>query len=147
MAGICKEQCISVCKFSRRSHSKIHDDFDLAHLDIRLDNIYGDRNSNEFQAILIDLDRSQPKSVKHARSRLEIYKSEMYRVPDRSWTLDKVDWRQMGIMVFAILNGISGADYHDTLPLPNSVSLQALIDEGEFNTSLFQGWSPESDVV
>lgn len=114
----------------------------VAHLDIRLDNICGKYDGNEFQAVLIDLDRSKCCTRTYAMSGVKIRPgtSVMYKIPDKLWTLDKVDWIQMGIMIFAFLNSITSAKYHQTTPTPHSKFLCSLVEKGEFNDSLYKQW-------
>ena len=44
---------------------------------------------------------------------------------DTTWTLKQVDWKQVGIMAFGFLNGVTGTAYHSTEPTPKSAFLHA----------------------
>ena len=87
--------------------TELHDKLNLAHLDVRLENICID--SNHERATLIDFDRSRAynrkTTVLDANTR---NCSVMYREPEPSsfgtWTLAQLDWRQLGIMISAIIN-------------------------------------------
>ena len=81
--------------------SELHDQANLAHLDIRLDNICVD--SNRGQVILVDLDRSRNIET-GVGSVIELYSNdEMYNPPVGSgtstWSVSNLDWRQVGLMM------------------------------------------------
>lgn len=69
----------------------------------------------------------------------------MYQVKDRmTWTLGQLDWRQLGIMVFAFLNSLSAGSYHKTEPDPTSPFLKGLVQDGVYERSLYY---PEDDII
>ena len=74
--------------------SELHE-LDIAHLDIRLENICIDHD--HCRVMLIDLDRSR-----EASSRKDVHEvyghHEMY-LKERGWTLAKLDWKQVGLMM------------------------------------------------
>ena len=77
---------------------ELHDECNLAHLDIRLANICL-THTQSLGIKLIDLDRSLPASQPFALSEVRTYAdSVMYKGND-AWTLSHIDWRQLGIMV------------------------------------------------
>ena len=70
----------------------------------------------------------------------------MYTV-DNDWTLEQVDWKQVGIMAFGFLNGITGTAYHSTEPTPKSAFLQLLVKCGTYSPSLWGCWDPAEDTI
>jgi len=74
---------------------ELHKKLEVAHLDIRLENICFKESDGEFSAVLIDLDRCAPVSK---RSDFIMYsKSCMYQKPAGEWfTNEKFDWMQLG---------------------------------------------------
>ena len=98
----------------------------VAHLDIRLDNICFKDNS----AVLIDFDRSA--SLKECADFLQSEwgsSSAMYKVP-RNWTNEMVDWRQLGIMLLAILNETDEEHYHEEPTDFKHNFFRKLVEEG-----------------
>ena len=74
---------------------------DIAHLDIRLENICIDYNSSK--VMLIDLDRSRKASVCD-HTVYDLYgRHEMYKFESSEWTLSHLDWKQVGLMIEAII--------------------------------------------
>ena len=81
----------------------------IAHLDIRLENIC----FKNYQAVLIDFDRSLPTNESTELLSFSLGPSVMYSSPpDADWTVDKLDWKQLAIMVLSILNETPPKDYH-----------------------------------
>ena len=107
--------------------SSLHEDLFVAHLDVRLENVAFRRkklggnvffssidsyrkikiisDDYEYEAVLIDLDRHQETNLKWSNNRYEAG-SIMYTVdpgsvdPDSDFTTEKLDWRQLGIMLY-----------------------------------------------
>ena len=103
----------------------------IAHLDIRLENI---RFNDNFEAVLIDLDRSASLHRTDLKYLKQIYgDSVMYEITEEfsaSATLRNIDWRQFGIMVHYILGGTREYDYHHTQPQVQDQFLKKLIYKG-----------------
>ena len=78
--------------------NELHDRAKVAHLDIRLENICVDDESNRL--ILVDLDRSRPIFVIAEDVRGLYVKDEMYWGPagSHNWPVSMLDWRQVGLM-------------------------------------------------
>ena len=81
---------------------ELHDVCNLAHLDVRLANICPTTEGVK----LIDLDRSKPVATLVDNAGLGRYTSVMYKA-NWAWTVAQVDWKQVGLMVFAYLHGIT----------------------------------------
>lgn len=97
----------------------------LAHLDIRLENICFDPATNN--AVLIDLDRAKHIAETYVYT---THRSIMYQPGE--WNAGRVDWRQFGIMVGRIIFDLrTGEKYHQHLPKVASQFLTKLIKEGE----------------
>ena len=76
--------------------NELHDRAHLAHLDIRLENICVDDETN--QLILVDLDRSR-RSSENVRYVRRLYGThEMYNGLN-TWTVSELDWKQVGLMI------------------------------------------------
>ena len=82
----------------------------IAHLDIRLENIC----FKDDDVALIDFDRSQRTTNMAKFLQSSWGSSVMYTLPDpdSDWTVDKMDWRQLAIMILAILNDTPAEQYH-----------------------------------
>ena len=95
---------------------------DLCHLDIRIDNICFTADGN---AILIDLDRSVPANTPITRMR-DYGKSTMYKttLTQRSWTVVNLDWKQVAIMVYAILNDVTSANKYHQIEITQPPSIE-----------------------
>ena len=77
-------------------------EYGFAHLDVRIPNICFSKEKNldgEYDVKLIDLDRSTSISTKS----MESYPGQMYRKSQRSWTIDKLDWKQLGLLAARIV--------------------------------------------
>ena len=111
---------------------KIHSEpFEMAHLDVRSDNICF---NEEGKPVLIDPDRICSTDVDAWTLRDE-YPSVMYKPGDSSWTVDRLDWLQLGYMIADILNDSKSENYHamevgDEILRDNFV--RTLIKDGEF---------------
>jgi hypothetical protein len=103
---------------------KLHEEGNIAHLDIRIENICWD---NEGNVIFIDLDRSATidKPAKH----ICMYgQSLMYEHPKDDWTVKELDFRQLAIMI----GHIEGNDeIHTVPPTLNTPFQEKLYSEGE----------------
>ena len=76
--------------------NELHDSAHLAHLDIRLENICVDDETNRL--ILVDLDRSR-RSSENVRYVRRLYGThEMYNGLN-TWTVSELDWKQVGLMI------------------------------------------------
>ena len=93
----------------------------LCHLDIRIDNICFAADGT---AVLIDLDRSVPANIPIAELR-DYGNSTMYQTTlaqRNSWTAENLDWKQVAIMVYAIVNNVTLANkYHQIEIQPPSI--------------------------
>ena len=90
---------------------ELHDTCDLAHMDLRLENVCFDPQTH--QPILIDLDRSAPKVTPCHRHHLP-YTSTMYNPGpglDQTWVLWNIDLLQMGLMFCYILDESIDSSY------------------------------------
>eukprot|EP00118_Oscarella_pearsei_P008614 m.45427 g.45427 ORF g.45427 m.45427 type:complete len:500 (+) comp33594_c0_seq1:43-1542(+) len=93
----------------------LHDDLKVAHLDIRLENIcFRCNDDSSATAVLIDLDRAAPihksaRNVRYCNSG-----SCMYKVPMAlgGFTVEQLDWRQLGILMMYVKYGSRGKSYH-----------------------------------
>ena len=103
--------------------NELHDRAKVAHLDIRLENICVDDESNRL--ILVDLDRSRPIFVIAEDVRVLYGNHEMYWGPagSHNWPVSMLDWRQVGLMF-------------KTRVLINHEFVTKLIEEGMFYTVL-----------
>ena len=103
--------------------NELHDRAKVAHLDIRLENICVDDESNRL--ILVDLDRSRPIFVIAEDVRVLYGNHEMYCGPagSHNWPVSMLDWRQVGLMF-------------KTRVLINHEFVTKLIEEGMFYTVL-----------
>lgn len=127
---------------------ELHSGFNIAHLDVKLANICIDNNMDHPGVKLIDLDRSQRATLTFGVSGLTtLYRESVMYKADDSWTLQQVDWRQVGIMAFAFLNGIIGTSYHSTEPEPNSDFLHTLVRQGNYIPGLYEHCDPAEDTI
>lgn len=110
---------------------KIHvEPYEMAHLDVRLDNICFDEQG---KPVLIDPDRMRTTDV-DAQSLESEYTSVMYRPGNASWMVDHLDWMQLGYMIADVLEDGKSPDYHtmivgDEILMDNFI--RTLIQEGE----------------
>ena len=89
----------------------------LAHLDVRLENICFDEAN---RAVFIDLDRSEQADSSVSFKR----KSLMYTYVE-SWTYKQWDWRQLGLLLVRVLQPVSSAEeYHTKEPDFRNPSLE-----------------------
>src|SRR5262249_53538300 len=96
-----------------------------AHLDIRFENVcYGEDGSVRF----IDFDRSMSANLK-ADSLYGLYRSEMHRVGNATWTAAQLDWKQFGILIGDPVQpaDVSFDREHPLAPLWIEGSLRALL--------------------
>ena len=107
---------------------------DLCHLDIRIDNICFTADGN---AILINLDRSVPANTPITRMR-DYGKSTMYKttLTQRSWTVVNLDWKQVAIMVYAILNDVTSANKYHQIEITQPETETGLPSNEETETGL-----------
>ena len=87
---------------------ELHDTCGLAHMDVRLENVCFDPQTN--RPILIDLDRSAPKGNHCIRNNLPTT-STMYKRLDRNWVLENIDLLQTGLMFCHILDDSIDSSY------------------------------------
>ena len=134
----------SVCDVLEELHS-----FGIAHLDVRLPNICVDTHPcHPPEAKLIDLDRSMEVSQTFQVSGLaKKYKGSVMYEANPSWTLDQVDWRQMGLMVFRFLKECYAECYNTRQPEPKSRFLCHLLDHGKLTRELLCGLDPTQDTA
>ncbi|XP_065833761.1 uncharacterized protein [Oscarella lobularis] len=86
----------------------------MAHLDVRLENICFDGSDESgFFAVLIDLDRAKELKSRNTVSRLFYDGSVMYSAPREDWSLDKLDWRQLGIAYYYCNCPKPVSNYHE----------------------------------
>lgn len=113
----------------------------LAHLDIRVDNICF---TPEGKAMLIDLDRSMPCNTDALIPQGLYGKSHMYKCSRDTWKAEQLDWKQLGLVILLIQN--PSLDIHRgdlPLPLPHDF-VKWLINEGEFKDEYFLTWCTET---
>ena len=90
----------------------------LAHLDIRPENICVSSSNSE--VVLIDLDRYETSSKLAMQLQGKYGAVDMYFVPDASWTFEQLDWKQVGIL------------YRELFPhSADHTYVKTLVDEGE----------------
>ena len=95
---------------------ELQDGFNIAHFDVRLANIYL-TDTADLGVKLIDLDRSEEATKVFECSLVSTkYRGSVMYKANNHWTLGQVDWRQLGIMVYAFLNNITGNAYHSQEP-------------------------------
>ena len=139
-----RDNAIDFVKSVCEAINELHDDFNIAHLDLRLANICISTNT-PLSVKLIDLDRSDEAIKPFRRSSLTDYASVMYKVPTPEWKLSQLDWRQLGIMVHAFLNNIHDG-YHWIEPVPKSPFLKRLVKQGEYDRECHEKWDPKDDT-
>ena len=124
---------------------ELHDSFNIAHLDVRLANICL-TDTDDLDVKLIDLDRSEQASklFEYSIVSTNCRASVMYNA-DNGWTLGQLDWRQLGIMVYAFLNNITGNSYHSQQPMAQSDFLRHLLKDGDYVPALREAWDPKED--
>ena len=132
--------------------TELHEQFNLAHLDVRLGNICisAVHVGTPLIAKLIDLDRSEQADKACSKSlAASLYTTSiMYQVREgEDWTLSRLDWRQLGIMVFAFLNALPAKSYHSRVPQPNSGFLKDLVEKGVYTLASFTDWDPQVDIL
>lgn len=110
----------------------------IAHLDIRLENICF---KSDGTAVLIDLDRSCEMTYLAKFLSSQWGNSEMYICPDKVWTAEKMDWRQLAIMILAILNGTDKAGYHQRPADFHHRFFEDLFNEGVYKDDLRRSWA------
>lgn len=113
-----------------------------AHSDARLDNM---QENGQWKAMLINMERSELKSVRTAEVMGCYGDSVMYYWPDdqNDRTVNFLDFRQLGIMIIYILPPTH--NYHTDHPnvdtrLDNEL-LQSLLEEGTFHTCFCDRWA------
>ena len=89
----------------------------LAHLDVRLENICFDEAN---RAVFIDLDRSE-----QADSSVSFKRKSLMYTYFESWTYKQWDWRQLGLLLVRVLQPVSSAEeYHTKEPDFRNPSLE-----------------------
>ena len=139
-----RDNAIDFVKSVCEAINELHDDFNIAHLDLRLANICISTNT-PLSVQLIDLDRSDEAIKPFRYSSLTFHASVMYEVPTPEWKLSQLDWRQLGIMVHAFLNNIHDG-YHSIEPDPKSPFLKRLVKQGEYDRECHAKWDPKDDT-
>ena len=139
-----RDNAIDFVKSMCEAINELHDDFNIAHLDLRLANICISTNT-PLSVKLIDLDRSDEAIKPFRYSSLTFHASVMYEVPTPEWKLSQLDWRQLGIMVHAFLNNIHDG-YHSIEPDPKSPFLKRLVKQGEYDRECHAKWDPKDDT-
>lgn len=91
---------------------ELHHQFQMAHLDVRLPNICFTSSEN----LEVNLDRWEPVFRRYGNTALRRFVASVMHQARKDWTVDRVDWRQLGIMVHAFLNNITGHAYHTQPP-------------------------------
>ncbi len=74
----------------------LHNDFGIAHLDIRRDNVCRDQDNNCL--VLIDLDRSKNMTLSACTYSHVYPNSDNYVVGSDDWKCEQLDWKQLGIL-------------------------------------------------
>lgn len=90
----------------------------------------------------VNLDRWEPVFRRYGNTALRRFVASVMHQARKDWTVDRVDWRQLGIMVHAFLNNITGHAYHTQPPHAKSRFLKQLVNEGEYIPELFATWDP-----
>ena len=139
-----RDNAIDFVKSVCEAINELHDDFNIAHLDLRLANICISTNT-PLSVKLIDLDRSDKAIKPFCYSSLTFHASVMYKVATPEWKLSQLDWRQLGIMVHAFLNNIHDG-YHSIEPDPKSPFLKRLVKQGEYDRERHAKWDPKDDT-
>lgn len=122
--------------------------FKIAHLDVRLANICLLTGGHSSAVKLIDLDRSETSTKLVMQLDVGNYgNSVMYKAGSKDRTLGHLDWRQLEIMIYAFLNGITGNLYHSQMPEAKSDFLKHLVEDGLYLDSCFSDWSPDVDIT
>ena len=103
----------------------LHEEHNVAHLDVRLENICFKLPDD---IVMIDFDRSKDAEDCGDTSG---YESEMYRRGDveSSWTWKRFDWKQLGMMTAWIIDGHN--EYHEKVVDKNDEFLKDLL-KGQF---------------
>ena len=141
-----KENASRFVKLVCEAIQELHD-FNIAHLDVRLANICL-TDTDDLGVKLIDLGRSEEATTlfKHSIATNYCGGSVMYKA-NNVRTLGQLDWRQLGIMVYAFLNDITGNSYHSQEPVANSSFLKRLLEHGDYVPSLREAWDPNEDSI
>ena len=140
-----KDKASSFVKLVCEAIQELHDSFDIAHLDVRLANICL-TDADDLDVKLIDLDRSEQASTLYEYSIVSTnYRASVMYNADNGWTLGQLDWRQLGIMVYAFLNNITGNSYHSQQPMAQSDFLKHLLKDGVYVPALCEAWDPKDD--
>ena len=140
-----KDKASSFVKLVCEAIQELHDSFNIAHLDVRLANICL-TDTDDLDVKLIDLDRSEQASTFYEYSIVSTnYRASVMYKADNGWTLGQLDWRQLGIMVYAFLNNITGNSYHSQEPMAQSDFLKYLLKGGHYVPALCQAWDPKED--
>ena len=105
----------------------LHDEVNIAHLDIRIENICWD---NSDRVVFVDFDRSAPKNELVVDMLLTGWYGNSLMYPSTpDWTAEKVDFRQVAIMI----GHIEGNDNpHSTPPGLDSEFVRKLFQDGKF---------------
>ena len=114
---------------------------DLAHNDIRLENVCF---NDQFQVVLIDIDRYYPASKLHPMFTSSSGTSCMYRSVHTLCNGYQTDFFQLGWLISWVLDS-TGEDYHgrtwesQRADIKNDQFISTLILRGEFNPTLLEG--------
>ena len=141
-----KQELVSLLKGVHAALHELHSTKEIAHLDVRLDNICFTRSTQK-QVQLIDLDRCEPSKDDVITS---LYKpSDMYR-PKPGWKNYQLDWKCVGLLICFVLDrNVRPEDYHQmisdqitTVHLQHSF-VNSLISDGKWDDNAFRGFSNE----
>ena len=143
-----KENASRFVKLVCEAIQELHDVFNIAHLDVRLANICL-TNTDDLGVKLINLDRSEKatKLFQHSIVSTNYCGGSVMYKANNVRTLGQLDWRQLGIMVYAFLNDITGNSYHSQEPVANSSFLKRLLEHGDYVPSLREAWDPNEDSI
>lgn len=104
--------------------TEFHNVTSNAHLDIRLENVCF---RNDGRAVLIDFDRSMPIDTE-ARYLKSLWGTSAMYLAEPGWTVDKSDWRQLGIMLLSLLKSTDEHSLPECFP---HVFLETLYRRGQ----------------
>lgn len=136
-------ELLSFVRTVTRAVTELHDKGNVAHLDIRLENVCFNTND---EAVLIDVDRSCPKLQDASKLFMLYSRSSMYKVPGQ-WTCEKLDWRQFGILLTDISPGSCShyfinklTDCGELLSEFKCILCMSFFCAGEYDAQAHQSW-------